>query len=32
MDEGMRTFTLSDFKLHKEWNLTFNKSRTKERT
>ena len=32
MDEGVHIFTLSDFTLHKEWNSTFNKSGTFERT
>jgi len=32
MDEGVLVFTVSDFKFHKEWKSTFNKSGTKERT
>jgi len=32
LDEGMGVFNFSDFKLNKEGNSTFNKSRTKEST
>ena len=32
MDDGMHIFNVSDFKSRKEWNSTFNRSGTKERT